>query len=214
MPRLKPATQLARRAHILDAAELCFARQGFHRTSMKDICEAAEVSAGAVYVYFPSKEDLIAGICERDRAKLAGELAEIAEAPDLLQALGQLARHYAVELPPHKRVLAIEMGLESTRNPAIAEIFRSTDRFCLDSFTRLLERARDAGRIAPRLEPAALARLLATIGDGIFWRRAVDPDHDPSAMIATFVDLVGTVINPIEQPAVIAPVSQPSEVLA
>jgi TetR/AcrR family transcriptional repressor of uid operon len=95
MPKLTPATQAARRAHILDAAELCFARSGFHRTTMQDICKEAGISAGALYIYFASKEALIAGIAERDRAKLAGELAELAKAPDLTTALGQLGEHYA-----------------------------------------------------------------------------------------------------------------------
>ena len=198
MPKLKPATQIARRAHILDAAEKCFARQGFHRTTMQDICRAARVSAGAVYVYFPSKEDLIAGICERDRAKLAGELAELAEAPDLLAALGQLAQHYAVEQPAYKRVLVIEMGIESTRNPAIAAIFRAVDRFCVESFAKLFDRARAEGRIAPVLDSMMLAQVMATIGDGIFWRRAVDPDHDAGPMIATFLDIVATLLNPTQ----------------
>ena len=112
MPKLNPATQAARRAHILDAAELCFARSGFHRTSMQDICKEAGVSAGALYVYFASKEDLIAGIAERDRNKLAGELAALAEAPDLAAALAKLGEHYAVEEPQHKRLMCIEIGLE------------------------------------------------------------------------------------------------------
>ena len=63
MPKLKPDTQRARREHILDAAEHCFARAGFHRTTMQDICKEAGVSPGALYVYFDSKEALIAGIC-------------------------------------------------------------------------------------------------------------------------------------------------------
>jgi len=198
LPKLKPATQVARRAHILDAAEQCFAAQGFHRTTMQDICKAAGVSAGAVYVYFTSKEDLIAGICERDRAKLAGELAELAEAPDLLAALGQLARHYAVEQPAYKRVLVIEMGLESTRNAAIASIFQSVDRFCMDSFAKLFERARAEGRIAPTLDSQTLAQVVATIGDGLFWRRAIDPNHDPKPLIETFLALISTLLNPIQ----------------
>jgi len=55
MPKLKPEVQTARREHILDAAETCFARAGFHRTTMHDICKEASVSPGALYVYFDSK---------------------------------------------------------------------------------------------------------------------------------------------------------------
>ena len=112
MPKLKPDTHRARREHILDAAQICFARSGFHRTTMQDICKEAVVSPGALYVYFGSKEDLIAGIVERDRAKLAGELAALAEAPDLLAALSKLGEHYTVEEPQHKRLLCVEIGLE------------------------------------------------------------------------------------------------------
>ncbi len=216
MPKLKPATHNARRANILDAAEQCFARQGFHRTTMQDICKAAEVSSGAVYVYFKSKEDLIAGICERDRAKLAGQLAEMAEAPDLLAALGQLAQHYAVEQPAYKRVLVIEMGLESTRNPAVAAIFNSVDRFCVESFAKLFERARLEGKIAPRVDSQTLAQVIATIGDGIFWRRAIDPDHDPRALIETILGLVSTLMNPTQPLTYVAPsaASEPAKALA
>jgi TetR/AcrR family transcriptional regulator, repressor for uid operon len=196
LPKLKPATQVARREHILDAAEQCFARAGFHRTTMQDICRAANVSAGALYVYYASKEELIAGICERDRTKLASQLATLAEAPDLLAALGQLAQHYAVEQPAYKRVLVIEMGIESTRNPAIAQIFQSVDRFCVESFAKLFERARDEGRIAPRLDTHSLAQVVATIGDGMFWRRAVDPNYDAKALIETFLGIISILLNP------------------
>ncbi len=59
--------QTDRRATILDAAEQCFSRSGFHQTSMSDICQAAGMSPGNLYRYFPSKEAIIAGIIERHR---------------------------------------------------------------------------------------------------------------------------------------------------
>src|SRR3990170_6046836 len=105
MPKLKPDTQRARREHILDASERCFARAGFHRTTMHDICSEATISPGALYVYFNSKEELIAGITERDRAKLAAQLAEMANAPDLMAALARLGEHYAIQEPKYKSVL-------------------------------------------------------------------------------------------------------------
>jgi AcrR family transcriptional regulator len=197
MPKLKPATQQARRENILDAAERCFARAGFHGTTMQDICREAGVSAGALYVYFASKEALIDGIAERDRNKLAGELAELAEAEDLLAALQRLGEHYTVEEPHHKRLLMIEIGAESTRNPNVGEIFRSTDQFCKESFERLFERARADGRIAPSLDIRTIAQVLAVIGDGMFWRRAVDPNFDAKAVMPVLTGLLATLINPV-----------------
>ncbi|MFW6080910.1 MAG: TetR/AcrR family transcriptional regulator [Desulfosalsimonas sp.] len=44
---------------ILEAAERLFASEGYHRASMEQIADAAEVSVGAVYFYFKNKEDLL-----------------------------------------------------------------------------------------------------------------------------------------------------------
>jgi AcrR family transcriptional regulator len=196
MPKLKPDTQRARREHILDAAELCFARNGFHATTMQDICREAAVSAGALYVYFASKEALIAGIAERDRNKLAGQLAELAAAPDLLAALSRLAEYYTVDEPAHKRLLCIEIGLEATRNPEVGRIFRSVDSFCMESFEALFRRARDEGRIDPKLDPAVLAQVIAVLGDGLFWRRAIDPAFAPKVLMPSIMQIVAGLLNP------------------
>jgi AcrR family transcriptional regulator len=46
------------RDQILDAAELVFARKGFHEASLREIAELAEYSVGAVYGFFPGKDDI------------------------------------------------------------------------------------------------------------------------------------------------------------
>ncbi|WP_334145322.1 TetR/AcrR family transcriptional regulator [Hyphomicrobium sp.] len=203
MPKLKPETQQARRERILDAAELCFARAGFHRCTMQDICREAGISPGALYVYFASKEDLIAGIVERDRAKLASELAELSSAPDLLDALAKLGEHYAVERPHYKSVLGIEIGGEATRNPAVGATFRSVDVFCRQSFEQVFARARHDGKITPEEDPKTLAEVVSLIGDGLFWRRAVDPDFDVHKMMPILVRIVSMLLNPVG-PAVLS----------
>src|SRR6476646_4204190 len=53
-----------RRSEILSAAQTCFARAGFHQTSMQEICAEAGMSPGNLYRYFRSNEDIIAGIAE------------------------------------------------------------------------------------------------------------------------------------------------------
>ena len=56
-----------------------------------------EFNTGALYVYFASKEELIAGIAERDRSKLASQLAVLATVPDLTEALGKSGATVALD---------------------------------------------------------------------------------------------------------------------
>src|SRR5215218_1785482 len=83
-----------RRSRILDAAERCFVRSGFHRTTMQDVAAEAGMSPGNLYRYFPSKDALVAGLCERDRVGLANEFAEIREHSDFLAAFKDLGRRH------------------------------------------------------------------------------------------------------------------------
>ena len=197
MPKLKPAIHQARQDHILNAAERCFARTGFHRTTMQDICREAAVSPGALYVYFDSKEALIAGICERDRAEFADRLAGLAEAPDFLAALGELGEHYFVREPKASHLMCIEIGLESTRNPRIAEIHQGVDEFISSSFEKLFQRMKDEGRIAPDLPIPVVVRLFSVIADGMFWRRAVDPAFDGTALVPATLELMKGLLKPV-----------------
>jgi len=211
MPKLKPHIQRARREHILDAAERCFARAGFHRTTMHDICKEASVSPGALYVYFDSKEALIAGIAERDRAEFAERLAALAGAPDFLQALKELGEHYFVHDPASKRKMCIEIGLESTRNPRVGEIFREVDAFIGSSFEKLFRRMKDEGRIAPDLDIPMLTQVFSVIADGLFWRRAVDPAFDGSALVPAVLQVMAGLLKPVPQPESETTSSQSSE---
>jgi AcrR family transcriptional regulator len=197
MPKLKPDTQRARREHILDAAERCFARAGFHATTMQDICREAEVSPGALYVYFVSKEALIAGICERNRTEFQARFGETASAPDFLSALALLGERYFVEEPLHKNLMCIETGLESTRNAKVAEIYRSVDRYVQGSFRDLFARLEAEGRIAPELAMDDLVRVFTIIGDGMFWRRAIDPEFDAQATLPAVVATIGKLMNAV-----------------
>jgi AcrR family transcriptional regulator len=201
MPKLKPDTQRARREHILDAALTCFARGGFHATTMQAICKEAKVSPGALYVYFDSKEALIAGLCERDRAEFAERFAGLATAPDFLEALSAIGEHYFVDESPEKQRFVVEMGVESTRNPRIAEIFMSVDKYCSDSFEALFRRLKDEGRIAPRVDIPTLVQVFNIFGDGMFWRRAIEPRADMRAVLPIIVDVIGTLLNPTETAA-------------
>ena len=201
MPKLKPDTQRARRDNILEAAETCFARAGFHATSMQDICREASVSPGALYVYFKSKEDLIAGLVERNRAEFQARFTHLSETTDFFAALETIGNAYFVDDDPRRRMICIETGLESTRNATVGDIFHSVDDFVASSFQALFQRMIDDGRIRPAHDAAALARIFMVIGDGLFWRSAVDRKFDMAKTIPDIVEVIRQLLNPVEDSA-------------
>src|ERR1044072_1008423 len=94
MPKVSDDYLAARRQQILDAAAACFARDGFHRTSMQDIVRESGISAGLVYRYFAGKDDMIAAIvteCPAQRQVFAtGAVGERAAAYlDYLREVGR-----------------------------------------------------------------------------------------------------------------------------
>ncbi|MGE0702091.1 MAG: TetR/AcrR family transcriptional regulator [Hyphomicrobiaceae bacterium] len=196
MARLDPDTQRQRREHILDAAERCFARAGFHRTTMQDICKEASVSPGALYIYFDSKEALIAGIAERDRLEFQCRFEGLRQASDVMKALDVLAAQYFVDEPPHKRLMCIEIGVEATRNERVGEVYRAVDSHVRQSFEALFRRLAEEGRIAPKLEIPVLAQVFATLGDGLIWRRATDPGFRAETILPAVLEVIEGLLNP------------------
>jgi len=59
----QPGPPHRRREQILLAACKCFSKKGF-TDHHRDICREAGLSAGAVYAYFKSKDDILEGIAE------------------------------------------------------------------------------------------------------------------------------------------------------
>jgi AcrR family transcriptional regulator len=77
MPKISDEQRQARRDQILAATWRCFFRKGIHATSMEEIIREAELSAGAVYLYYKSKDELILAAISTYMATLRGLLLPI-----------------------------------------------------------------------------------------------------------------------------------------
>jgi TetR/AcrR family transcriptional repressor of uid operon len=182
--------QSDRRAEILDAAERCFARAGFHRASMQDICTEAGMSPGNLYRYFASKEALIAGICERNRADAVDSFNHVQDAPDFFDALAGLARYHLVDRTDDEVSICAEIMAESRRHPDIRELYQTIENDIRDRMAAMLQRAAERGEIRSDLDAQAVAGLLMAIGDGMSWRRSVDPKFSAEESLPLILNMV------------------------
>lgn len=216
MPKLTSEQQAKRRERLLDAAERCFVRDGFHRTSMQAIAKEAKSSAGALYLYFTSKEELIAGLIERDRAGMARDFGTVAEAADPRRALGALGRRLFVEDPRERWMLTLQIWSEAARNPTVRRLCQSIHEECRRDMSELLQLLAARGEsetTAPQLE--ALVDLLMLIADGIFKQRSIDETFDTeralTAIMATLDAGLGGRIHLATAPAPQNPAPQNDE---
>ena len=90
MPGLRERKKRATRAAIHHAALRLFAAQGFGRTTIDQIADAADVSRATVFSYFASKEDIVFGDAPTAVEALAGALRERPVIPAVREWLGSL----------------------------------------------------------------------------------------------------------------------------
>lgn len=67
---------LAKMNKLLDAAEELFTNNGFHGTSISDICKKADTAVGTFYIYFDSKTDVYRFLMWKYQKRLKTLLAE------------------------------------------------------------------------------------------------------------------------------------------
>ena len=187
--------QIDRRATILDAAEQCFSRAGFHQTSMSDICQAAGMSPGNLYRYFPSKEAIIAGITERHRAQIAANFDAVENAPSFYEGMAAMARVYMVERSAEEVNLDIEIMAECRRNPTIARLFYDLEDEVKARLVKLLKTAADRGEINPSTDLESAADMVSVIADGISLRRVADRSFNVERALPLVFRMVGDLLG-------------------
>jgi len=194
MRRANVQLQADRRFEILQAAQTCFARSGFHQTSMQEICAEAGMSPGNLYRYFRSKEEIIAGIAERDRADAAEQFAAVGNG-NFFDGLAALAQHHLVERSTEEVALCAEIMAESRRNPAVARIYQDMEADVRARFIALLRSAAERGEIRD-IDFDGTVTVLFALADGLSWRRAVEPSFNAEAVMPIVLGMVRQLLNP------------------
>jgi AcrR family transcriptional regulator len=83
----KAQERQARRRRIQEAARTVFAERGYTGASIELIARAAQLSVGAIYLYFRSKEDLYVSLVEEPLAVFDGEMAQVRETVEVCRRL-------------------------------------------------------------------------------------------------------------------------------
>ena len=156
-----------RREEILDAALLCFREKGFHAASMSYIAKAFGMSAGHIYNYFNSKEDIIGALVARWLKQYISETLIVAEKDPEIQKerlYTIVYRELDKRINSGNKALLFEIAAESLRNEKIARIIRSAEQ---EAANYLTQQALERYQALNRKPPKDLVYRLA-VGNAIF----------------------------------------------
>ena len=188
MPKVSPEHSDARRRQILDAALQCFSKQGFHKTTMKDIMKASGLSAGAIYNYFSAKGEIVDAIARErhasERSLLTSAIAENDKSLDLNALARAFFASFASREHREARRVGVEMWAEALRNPDVL----TTVRRGVDEPVRLLAKiiadCQEKDELPSEIDPDGLARVMVAIFQGFVLQQAWDPETNSEQYLA------------------------------
>jgi len=174
------------RERLLQAARERVAEIG-PNASLEDIAKRAEVGIGTLYRHFPTRDDLLAAVCEdqvEGLLRLAGELRAECGAGE---AFAEWLRFAVAEMMRFR-------GLRVILAPNLSEGRRlsdpSKDRL-LNGASPLLSDAIVAGRVRPDISPASIFGLVSAIP------AAAETSDDPEAAAQVLLSVLINGLSPI-----------------
>ncbi|GAB4587910.1 TetR/AcrR family transcriptional regulator [Nocardia sp. IFM 10818] len=186
MPRVSEEHLERRRQQILDAAQTCFARKGLHTTTMQDVFAESGLSAGAVYRYFKSKDDIISALTTEATVDLRASLSEAVHSdplptpPELIRTIAETivtlsAPGGPVRLIPQAWALALT-------DPNIGDYVRTNIGGIRRLWRDYAERMVEVGWLPPDADTDAVAKALLGVLPGFILQYLILGDTDPETL--------------------------------
>ncbi|MFF9064510.1 TetR/AcrR family transcriptional regulator [Streptomyces sp. NPDC014891] len=195
----------ARRRQILDGAGRCFARNGFHATSMQDVLGEVGLSAGAVYRYFRGKDEIIAAIASEAFAGIRGAFEEASRTtppptPDvLIGAVFRLFLEERIEGADGQAFarLIIQVWTETLRNEQLAKTLGDGYHGMRVAWTDLVAVYRESGVLSADVPADHLARTLIAVVQGFIAQQALFGDVSVEVLEDGLRGLMAMSVDPV-----------------
>jgi AcrR family transcriptional regulator len=169
------------RQHLLDAAAIVFARDGFHGSTLDEVAATAGFTKGAVYSNFKSKDDLFVELLDERIDREFAVVADVLEAGsreqaeqfprvrDLILGMNTMFRDDAWN------TLYLEFVLYARRNPEAQAKLAATARRSREFVQAIIEQEYAAIGGTPKYPIRELAEISLALFSGLGIDRLIDP---------------------------------------
>lgn len=195
MPRVSDEHRQAMTLRIQDAALRCARRKGLAAMSMADIISESELSAGAIYGYYASKDELLLALARRvvdGRTALLDEIAARRPVPHPAEGLVEFMATIDDALRAGGLVIQVwGLSIASSEMGAVSrESFNKLFEHLCSYLTAWYQDARSLSESDAAAAGATAAPAVLALMQGWLFRAQVAGTEEDQAYIASVVDLL------------------------
>ncbi len=159
-----------RQEQIIRAAIACFARKGYHLTTMDDIVAESGLSKGSLYWHFKNKKDLLINVMAWYFNQMAADaepmLAQIPDADEQLKMLLMMFAQVMASDDPLLKIF-IDFYAETRNDTEVYGALREMMEPYFEMIGNVIQRGIDDGKLKP-VNPRQMAASLMAAFDGMF----------------------------------------------
>lgn len=184
MPRLSEEEKGARRRRVLDGARRCFARHGYEGATVVRLEQEIGLSRGAIFNWFPSKQELFLALAAEDNARLHALFAK-----DGFEALLRAV----TEHDPDWLAVYLEFGRRLKSDAELrARWLEIAPAEARERSRGWVERRQAEGGLRGDVPAEEIGKFIGVVIDGIASQRALGFDPPDSELVLRFVnDAIG-----------------------
>jgi AcrR family transcriptional regulator len=191
---LKQERSARTRARVLIGAAQLFTERGFHRTSVKDVADQVEMTKGAVYFHYPTKEALALAVVEQHYGRWPKMLDNVTK--EELGPLDTAARMLECAALAFQEDVMVQAGARlQLERPQIDAELPTPYVDWISLLQSLLVSAQEAGELRPGVEPGRVARSLVSAFFGS--QHVSDVLNDRADVVERWRDLGGLLFRAI-----------------
>jgi AcrR family transcriptional regulator len=179
MPKISEERKAERREQILGAARRCFAEHGYEGATVTRLEQATGLSRGAIFNYFPSKEELFVELAVED----AQRLSELWVNQGLPAVVGEV-----LELDPAWLAVYLELVRRVRTDPEFKRRIDERQAEVGPVNRARIEEAQRSGEFRDDVEARDIGRFVNLVLNGLALARASGDELPPADLVLRLLD--------------------------
>ncbi|MQR93873.1 TetR/AcrR family transcriptional regulator [Fictibacillus phosphorivorans] len=171
MPKVSAEYKEEKRNHILESALKCFSEKGYQATIIDDIVKDSNISKGAIYNYFASKEEIYLQLLKKRTDEffedMEEENASLTSASKKLENLFKRWKKQELKEDDQQTMrVYIEFWLYGSRQDDLRTILAARYNRFIDYIVKIIKEGQESGEIKKELDPQNISRIFWALRDG------------------------------------------------